>query len=227
MKSKKTKRKPRADIGGSLTVEAVFAFPLMFFMCMSLLYVMQSYYLFGTTQKYLNEEAKGQSRHALAEGHKEDDVEECKLIVVEKYHDINLPIAVLAFPKLHMAQASITYPFTGRTIVPQSDDAEKEYVYVTPYGEVYHTTQDCAYLQPSVQTVAYQDVAELRNDSGAIYYACERCIKGRKIQQTEVVYIATYGNRYHVDKGCPGLKRTISKVLLEDTGDKRACKKCR
>lgn len=221
------KTRLKTGIGGSLTVEAAFIFPLMFFTCMSLLYVMQLYYLFGVTQKDLNEEAKRQSRNALAESKDEDGTaEEKELVVVEKYYDIKLPAPVLALPNMHMAQAGVTYPFTGRSIVPQNDSEENEYVYVTPYGKVYHITQDCAYLQPSVQAVTYQEAVTLRNDSGAIYYACERCIKERKVRQTEIVYIAEYGDRYHGNKECPGLKRSISRILLEEAGERRACTKC-
>lgn len=224
----------RKCMDGSLTVEAALVFPVLFFACMSLLYIMQAYYLFGMVQRDLNGEAKRQSRNALTEDYsgniqeEEDEVEDGEEIIIQKSYDINLPAAVFAFKALHMEQVSITYPFTGKTIVPQSGDGKEgteEYVYITPYGEVYHKSSDCVYLQPSVRKTAWKDVADLRNSSGAIYHECERC-GGSGLRQTDTVYITTYGNRYHTKETCPGLKRTISKIPIEEAAGRRACGKC-
>lgn len=248
MKKKKTNRKNRKDKGknmdASLTVEAALVFPVLFFACMCLLYIMQAYYLSGVVQRDLNREAKRQSRNALAEDchehmqeeqegtedaeEKDTENEDGEEIIIQKSYDMNLPAAVFTFKALHMEQACITYPFTGKTIVPRGGDGEEaseEYVYITPYGEVYHKSEDCVYLQPSVRAAAWKDVAGLRNSSGGIYYGCERCGKSG-LGQTDTVYITTYGDRYHTSRTCPGLKRTISKIPLKEAGDRRACGKC-
>lgn len=234
MEKTEVNRKDSKYTAGSLTVEAALAFPILFFACMSLLCVIQAYYLFGTVQRSLNREAKRQSRNALTGDYPRDMpqeqemAEDEELIIIQKSYDINLPAAVFAIKSLHMEQVSIICPFTGKTIVPQGEDGgdgSEQYVYITPYGEVYHKTESCIYLKPSIRKVSCQDVAALRNSSGEIYYGCERCAKSG-LRQTDIVYITTYGNRYHTDETCPGLKRTISKVPIGETGGRRACGKC-
>lgn len=240
MEKREINRKDSKYTAGSLTVEAALAFPILFFACMSLLCVIQAYYLFGTVQRALDREAKRQSRNALAEdcsenaeqeedaAEEEDTAEDEETIIIQKDYDINLPAAVFAIKALHMEQVSIIYPFTGKTIVPQGEDGEdgsEQYVYITPYGEVYHKTESCVYLKPSIQKTAWQDVAALRNLNGEIYYGCERCAAG-SLSKTDIVYITTYGNRYHTEETCPGLKRTISKIPIGQAGGRRACGKC-
>lgn len=101
-------------------------------------------------------------------------------------------------------------------------DSDEEMVYITPSGVAYHRDRDCAYLNPSIQPVSYAQVAALRNSSGHKYYACPLCSKN----PTAVVYITTYGEKYHSSVTCSGLKRTIYCVPLSQVGSRHACGKC-
>lgn len=98
--------------------------------------------------------------------------------------------------------------------------AEDGYVYVTPSGNAYHSSLSCRYLDLSIQNIALEQIPDLRNSSGGIYYPCSCYRPGGKS-----VYITDYGAKYHSDLGCPSLKRTVYKVKLEDVGEKHPCAK--
>ena len=65
---------------------------------------------------------------------------------------------------------------------------------------------------------------EYRNENGEKYHKCELCAD--KINKFERVYITNYGNKYHTDLNCSGIKRTIEMVRLSDVEGKGACSKC-
>lgn len=106
-----------------------------------------------------------------------------------------------------------------------ADSADREYVYITASGEVYHTRKSCTYLQPSVRQVKYADVQNIRNEGGAKYYQCEYCAERAEV--TGVVYITSYGNRWHTSSKCPKINRNIMKVLKASVSDRKMCSKCK
>lgn len=105
----------------------------------------------------------------------------------------------------------------------EAGDDGDTYVYITESGTVYHKNRGCSYLNPSIQQVNLQDVGELRNRGGAIYYACALCGgDGRG----GGCYITDYGTNYHASISCSGLKRTIYEVKLSEVGARGACSRC-
>lgn len=100
---------------------------------------------------------------------------------------------------------------------------EDPMVYVTETGTVYHTSRNCTYLNPSVQSVSVDAIDGYRNQSGGKYYACGIC--GRK-NPGEIVYVTGQGNSYHCMLTCSGLKRTIYTIPLSQTGGRGKCSKC-
>lgn len=96
-------------------------------------------------------------------------------------------------------------------------------VYITENGTVYHTNRGCAYLNPSVMSIGFDEISGARNLSGAKYYPCETC--GKNISGG-AVYITNQGNSYHTSITCPGLKRTIYTVPLSQAGGRGKCSKC-
>lgn len=98
-----------------------------------------------------------------------------------------------------------------------------ESVYVTKYGEVYHTDRNCIYLNPQIRAVPASQVDEYRSGDGSKYYPCECCRPGRN----GTVYITKEGNRYHSDPDCGGIVRHLE-IVEKDTasGHYRPCPKC-
>lgn len=97
-------------------------------------------------------------------------------------------------------------------------------VFITEYGNVYHLTAECTYIDLSVKKADKSSLAVIRNKAGKKYIACEICGEG---QTKEGVYITDYGERYHTDENCKGLSRSIIKVPLSYVKSMRICSKCK
>lgn len=98
-----------------------------------------------------------------------------------------------------------------------------EYVYVTIYGEVWHETTDCNYLDIEVYGTGRDKIEELRNKSGKRYRLCELC----EDEEWEVqVYYTPQGECYHKDRECSSLVRYIRAIEWQENLPYRACSKC-
>lgn len=106
----------------------------------------------------------------------------------------------------------------------EDDNEEEEYVYISKTSKVYHTNENCTYIKPRVKQINKEQLADVRNESGAKYYACEICCESDIIPSK--VYILTYGTRYHVKMDCSEIKRTVRKVKLSSVKEMRQCAKC-
>jgi len=111
----------------------------------------------------------------------------------------------------------------GKSSKPKEDDDQKELVYVTENGTVYHSTTSCTYIDLSVRNVSTSSVKNLRNKSGEKYKPCERC--AAYAAYVGSVYITDYGNRYHANRDCGGLKRTV-KAVEKDSISLPPCSRC-
>ncbi len=99
-----------------------------------------------------------------------------------------------------------------------------EYVYVTEYASVYHTSSECSHLHLSIHSVDASSLPYLRNESGAKYKPCEKCAAHSGAAGT--VYITEDGDRYHTSAGCSGLKRTVRMVEADEAEGLRECSRC-
>jgi len=97
------------------------------------------------------------------------------------------------------------------------------YVYVADNGVVYHKDRKCTHLQLSVFSIFSGELADARNRWGARYSACEKCAGG---QIPDMLYVTEEGNCYHYREDCPGLKRTVTSVELEEAAGYRPCSRC-
>lgn len=119
---------------------------------------------------------------------------------------------------------AVARAFTGYDNTTNCKNAEKEkYVYITETGRAYHHSRNCHYLDLSIQQTDINQISALRNASGGRYYACPLCAKSGI---GNVVYITDYGDCYHYDLLCSGLKRTIQAVPISEVGTRTPCSKC-
>lgn len=134
-------------------------------------------------------------------------------------------ITLMGFREFSMTQRYYGRAWTGYDVTQYVSDMEGEdpMVYITKTGTVYHLNRNCVYLNPSIEALPAEAIASKRNQTGGKYYLCEVCSTGA--EQGEV-YITSWGNRYHTQLNCSGLKRTIYTVPLSQTGGRGRCSKC-
>lgn len=134
-------------------------------------------------------------------------------------------VSVVGFSDFPMENRYYAKAWTGFDVESrQSDGLEEDpLVYVAENGTVYHVARNCSYLNPSIEPVSVQMIAELRNESGEKYISCGSCDWN---QYQAVVYITHQGNRVHGSLKCPGLRRTIYTLRLSQTAGKSKCSKC-
>lgn len=102
------------------------------------------------------------------------------------------------------------------------DDA---YVYVTRYGEVYHTNRNCRTINVTVLQTGASNISKLRTSDGKKYKPCSYC--GKRSNGEEVLYYTAQGEDYHRKRTCLALVRWVTKVPLSQVRDKRLCSYCR
>lgn len=125
----------------------------------------------------------------------------------------------------YFLRTSIARPFTGRYYDTAGMDADEyKLAFITKNGEVYHRSLICSHIKISVKEVT-QGVSALRNQSGEKYKPCEFCVKKKDGQK---YFITKHGNRYHYDRTCKGIKRSIRLINLKLAKELGfgACKKC-
>ena len=121
-------------------------------------------------------------------------------------------------------QSAVVRAFTGYDNLSAKDTAQnEEYVYITPEGKAYHKKRSCHYLDLSIEKVFEDEVTGLRNQDGSIYYACPLC---KDTAGGRTIFITNYGDRYHRDVLCSGLKRTVEMVPISQVGNRTPCSKC-
>lgn len=137
-------------------------------------------------------------------------------------------IPVMALPGFSMqscffGHAWVGYRGSGTESGEESASGEKQEVYVTKYGEVYHENRDCIFLNPQIRAVPADSLDTLRSADGSVYHPCETCHPDR----TGMVLVTKEGNRYHCDPSCGGIVRTVSEMNTDQAqAQYRPCPKC-
>ena len=125
-------------------------------------------------------------------------------------YEVRVPLPLFGNPSAKMEETFRIHGWTGYGKDKKTEDSE--IVYITEKQSVYHEDYHCSYLQLSIRFVPYEQLEEIRNENGGIYYACEKCVYG---DASTGVYITENGSKYHNSLGCSGLKfdnDTIKKV---------------
>jgi hypothetical protein len=137
-------------------------------------------------------------------------------------------VRVVAFPDFSMQARYSGHAWVGWNGGSGADAASGEsgdsgHVYVTRYGEAYHTDPGCIYLNPQIRAVPASEVSRYRSGNNSKYYPCECCKPGGK----GIVYITKEGNRYHSDRNCSGIVRHTSTMQEKAAKEHyRPCPKC-
>lgn len=142
---------------------------------------------------------------------------------IKAVYQLQLPVSLLGNIHYQIVQESKSRKWTGYK--PEQDNADQDngWLYYTPYGTVYHASRSCAYLDLSIQGLPYRQVSQNRNSSGGRYYPCEACGGNAR---GGMVYITTYGDRYHSSLTCSSLKRTVYMIRRSEAKGKGMCSKC-
>ena len=153
-----------------------------------------------------------------------DDEERIDLVAAWK---VRQRIGFFTLPSSWFIQRSCVRAWTGRTGSggeggDETDTPAAATVYVTEYGQVYHTDPDCSHIRLTIMQVPLSEVEGLRNVYGSRYHTCEKCGRASGSQ----VYITTDGDRYHSSLDCSGLKRTVREMTAEEAEGLRPCSKC-
>lgn len=143
-------------------------------------------------------------------------------VILRASYEMKMPCVLLGDYCFHFTQCVESRKWIGDVSLEQNTQSDDTWVYITPYGSVYHCDRACRYLDLSIRAVSRSSLPTLRNADRAIYRKCERCHgKGNG-----TVYVTDYGTRYHSSLACEGLKRTIYMVKLSQVGGQKACSKC-
>lgn len=200
---------------GSLTVECAVVLTIFFLSMTTLFGVMEVYQLQTEKLSQLCQTAKETGMYL---GSSRDAPKELTLPVSYRYAPAVNPFSL---PEITFHNSVKIHTWTGRS---ETETAEKteEIVYITEIsGRVYHKRRDCSYLKLSVLQTDKNTVETKRNQYGSRYYACERCeTSGNR------VYITKTGSRYHGDRNCSGLKRSVKAVKISSVSGWRSCSRC-
>lgn len=202
----------------SMTLEAALVLPLFLFALMNVMSLIEVYRLQSNMNMKLHQTAKEMA--VIGAAVDMTGKEECIDLVYP--YKAKVFAASIGFDEFVMFSRMRTRAWTGYDNETAQKDDKEETVFVTEYGEAYHTTKSCSYLKLSIRAVNLDYVGNLRNANGECYYACEKC--GSKC--TNTIFVTSYGNRYHSTLGCNGLKRTIKEIPISQAGDRKPCKKC-
>jgi hypothetical protein len=159
-------------------------------------------------------------------------MEEGNDIDIVAYYKIDFPCPFFKLPSFTMIQRVTTKAYLGKSMTDSSQSSsgdnndESTTVYITETGTVYHRSEECTYLNPSIRQISFSELEKERNQSGSKYVFCEYCCK--KTETYNIIYITSWGTGYHSRLDCSRLKRTVTKISQSEAEEKeyRACSKC-
>lgn len=156
----------------------------------------------------------------------ESELTEDDCIDLKVTYQISSPVPVPGFPSFRMANRYYGRAWTGYEIAAAEENSEgiQNCVYITEYGEVYHESRQCRYLQVYIIETDAAEVWRLRNGNGERYTACWRCPQ----REGTRLFITPEGIRYHYTVECPALKRNIRTIDREQAQNQgyRPCSRC-
>lgn len=198
---------------GSLTVEAAFVVP---FFLMILLASFSFFSQYASAAKLQVSAAAEARKIGVSAG--SADFSDSGNVTISKTKKLEDVWINPFYRKQYVVQSATCRAWIGFTEL----GIKETYVYITPEGSVYHLSADCTHLDLSIQQVTIVKALSSKNEYGEKYSRCEVCEDGFGA----LVYITLSGNRYHSQRNCSGLKRTIRQVPLKDVENRSCCIRC-
>ena len=132
---------------------------------------------------------------------------------------------LVPFTSFRMANRYYAHIWSGYEIPddPEQSEQELDIVYIAENGVVYHENRNCTHLVLSVREVSRSVAETAVNQWGRGYSPCEKC---NPESASLTLYITDEGERYHSDRNCSGLKRTVFSILRSNITGYRACSRC-
>lgn len=147
--------------------------------------------------------------------------DDCIDLVAE--YRVEPPAAIVGYQPRTLYSRIRTRAWTGYDNAANGAGSTAEkIVYITPEGSVYHCSRGCSYLKLSIAAIESACLDTYRNQNQGKYYPCAECGSACG----NIVYITSYGDRYHAALGCSSLKRTVMAVPISEVGGRSACSKC-
>lgn len=150
------------------------------------------------------------------------DLTDKEIIRISVKYGMPVPFGLLPGSCYYFEKSAVCHSWTGY-VRGLGGFYDSEYVYMTENGTVYHKSRECSHIRLRIIEVSNSDIAGLRNSSGGKY---KRCIYCRPDSAESKLYITEDGDRYHGTLNCSGLKRSVYRVRLSETGGIRPCARC-
>lgn len=132
---------------------------------------------------------------------------------------IELLKGIIPIPDIPMKNQIYVRTWTGYEAADEkTDENNQEIVYVTEHGRVYHKDGMCTHIYLKVYIVGESEAKQ--------YSPCEKCVKDSEGGST--YYITETGGRYHIRRGCSGLKRSVESMTMTEATNKgySPCTRC-
>lgn len=134
-------------------------------------------------------------------------------------YEVQPKITLFPFSYLRMGNRFLGKTWTGYDVT----GGEERYVYVTLYGEVWHSTPECTHIFIDIRLASRKNIETMQNSAGAYYRLCELC---EEEAWRDVVYYTPQGECYHKIKECSALIRYVRAIEWSSTIPYRPCSRC-
>lgn len=220
-KSERTFSFTPSSYQASMCLEASLSFSFFFLFLVNVFSIIFLFMNYTEDMISLQQQGKTMASYSyFVKGDRKEDDDIC----LQKNRVVESSFPILSIPKCRLYTQCIVKPWTGYDVTKESKrKPEEKTVYMTDYGNVYHKNRGCGYLVLSIKAVAADTVNEKRNESGECYLPCEFC---KDEGFVTVVYITSYGNRYHLNYKCRGIKRSVKEIPFSEVKGASLCKKC-
>lgn len=157
-------------------------------------------------------------------------VEDGTRVELDAGYYVQIPFSIAGTRRFYIKNSCSGRLWTGLSLADTSggsggeEGADKVLVYVTPYGQAFHWYRDCKSLDVEVWPIPREELEAARNGDGSKYYPCRYCCDGKS---EDSVWITRYGVRYHEDRMCSRLSRTVLEIPLGETDGRHPCEICR